>query len=83
MNEPLIPYPILTRNTETQTIAMQHATCNDHGLDLVKWWDKRGSVLLGLRAGEVVKEDSTGQTLRLVLKDEVLVREIRDSGKAF
>ena len=40
-------------------------------------------VLLGLRAGEVVKEDSTGQTLRLVLKDEVLVREIRDSGKAF
>ena len=50
---------------------------------MVKWWDKRGSVLLGLRAGEVVKEESTGQTLRLVLKDEVLVREIRDSGKAF
>lgn len=62
---------------------MQRATCSNRGLDEVKWWDKRGSVLLGLRAGEVVKEDSTGQTLRLVLKDEVLVREIRDSEKAF
>ena len=62
---------------------MQCATCNDRGQDEVKWWDKRGSILLGLRVGEVVKEDSTGQTLRLVLKDEVLVREIRDSEKAF